>query len=168
MTGVLRDATNIVVEYLNATRRTVQWYDGIAGSVATITDREIDAAGTIQAQWHRSPISPSATMTRTEWFESRRVLAPWPAVAGATFATADPGVLGGEYDALLDVWFSFARENRFQRDAFGAIVMNGKRRMSYAGPVQINKVLYLVNPALIPIYDRVLESGYRPLQVGSR
>jgi hypothetical protein len=152
------------MEYLKANQNTVEWYDGIAGSVSTIGSREICAAGIIKAQWDRNPVGANAAMTREEWFDTKNRDAPWTPLTDAKFESADPRVVGGTYDQLIDVWYSFAGDDRFQRDASGKVLRNARGKMSYAGFVQINKILYLVRPTLFPIFDGVLSRGYAHLQ----
>ncbi|MHB1087553.1 MAG: hypothetical protein ACYC19_02175 [Acidimicrobiales bacterium] len=158
------DSLEVVMKYLTANQNTIEQYDGIAGTVTAITRREIEAADVIMAQWGRNPISPHAAMTREGWFEGKNLNADWASVAGATFEAADPNIVGDLYDHLLDVWYSFADSDRFQKDILGNVLRNSRGRMSYAGFVQINKVLHLVKPNLFPIFDRVLSHGYSTVQ----
>lgn len=160
------DALEVVATYLAKFQTTVEQYDGIAGTVSVITQREIDAAGVIKAQWHRNPMSLRATMTREGWFESMNSKAPWGTVVDAVFESADPTVVGSSYDLLTDVWYSFA-DDRFQKDVEGKVLRNGRGRMSYAGEVQINKILYLRNPRLFPIFDGVLAIGYSKMHASN-
>jgi hypothetical protein len=169
--GAPADAVAIVLEYLNgATGRSVQEYDGLAASgVNAITDEVIEAANLLNAAigTRTTVLSSEAVLTHRGWFEvQRRAAELRSSLKGIKFEDADPALVGGDYDTIGRYWFAFSDSNaQTNRDGevLKVVVKDGNRRtLTYVGAVQINKVLHLLYPEAIPVFDGDLHTAYTP------
>lgn len=130
------DAAEVVRCYLRWAPGTIQRYDALAGTFSEITEDLVRATYVVRSHMRSSSIP---------WLVERGKTAPWTRIGSdVRLVDCDPSVKNGAYDDMCTLWYHFV-------DA----------RPNGLGRTQINKVLYLMNPNVFPIFDDRLHRRYK-------